>query len=77
MSEADKIFELFGFVKDDSEDKIVYSSTGRKYKKRIVFLKEYQLFYCSGSRDKFHYITTCELEAINAKVKELGWLDKE
>lgn len=67
MSEADKIFEELGYIKEtDDEDFIGYFYNGEKV---IGFIKETKEIIASRASMQ-------ELQAINAKCKELGWLDE-
>ena len=77
MSEADKMFDELGYKKDckvhnnDFVEEIIYKTNEFKIKFNTVYesveFEEVECFYNS--------ITMQELQAINEKVKELGWLD--
>lgn len=64
-----------GYIKTlDTEDEIIYTN---EYDIEIVFNLLGNSF-CKTSEDEFHYfaedIDMQELQAINTKVKELGWI---
>lgn len=73
-SEADKLFEKLGY-------KSSYTQLGdlKFYKDDdnvIYFTPKYKTFNKSGEYDGMcDYITMQELQAINLKCKELGWID--
>lgn len=68
MSKADEMFEKLGyeqyFYTNEKLDYIIYS---KKHRYSIEFHKNNKKLLIS------HLITTEELQAINEKVKELGW----
>ena len=69
MSKADKLFEKLGF-KLEFEDEISFTLANRSKARYITFLKETKtLMLCSNT-------TMQELQAINEKCKEMGWLDE-
>lgn len=70
MSEADKMFEELGYGKCEDLRKIHYIN---KENERIVFNKDTRKFY-KESYEYEDYITMQELQAINKKCKELGWI---
>ena len=67
MSKADKMFEDLGFYIDENEERIIYDNCDND----ILFELKYKTinFDCSIC------ISITLLQAINEKVKELGWLD--
>ena len=72
MSKADEMFEKLGYFQRKIKDEIRY--TRHENKAKIVFklnLNEVLSEYVDGSSSS---ITMRELQAINKKVKELGWL---
>lgn len=76
MTKADKMFEELGYEKDKN-----YSTDYKeKYKKDddnvFYFYLKYKGLIKSGEWDGMcDCITIDELQAINEKVKELGWLE--
>lgn len=75
MSKADEMFEKLGYEKDKSYNLISYEKDVGKHLYTIVFDITNKTFY-KGSTCQDEAITMLELQAINEKVKELGW-DKE
>ena len=75
MSEADKMFDELGYVKIiENNIKILYEKEGRFWDKEISFdLIDRQIRVEMGAGDS-EPITMQELQAINIKVKELGWI---
>lgn len=73
MSEADKMFDDLGYNKYEFDTYIDYLS--RESSKGITFRKDMQLIdsHCGIGSE---YITMQELQAINKKCQELGWLDE-
>lgn len=70
MSVADKMFEELGTIKTETESFITY--TGKINKSaRILFDKNDETIIF----ENFNSITTQELQAINKKVEELGWIE--
>ena len=78
MSKADEMFEELGYTKIEqlNEVRIVYKH--KKHKKNIVFFtlnnrigKENSNNFCVSGM--YEWFTMQELQAINEKVKELGW----
>lgn len=81
MSKADKMFEELGYIK------LTKKELKEKYKKEKEY---YELIECFYEGEMFKFIvfykdkelnsvsslTMQELQAINEKVKELGWLDE-
>lgn len=71
MSKADKMFEELGYKKEENDKGIRYIEKGRilgdNFNFEIFFAKISKLVGCTG------LITMQELQAINEKVKELGW----
>ena len=76
MSKADKMFEELGYeiIVNDNET-LNYEKTGLYVDKEIVFEKLDKEFSVGFSTGENCHITMQELQAINEKVKELGWLD--
>lgn len=84
MSKADKMFEELGYEKKHQLDiykriwgELFYNSENMM---NISFDYEGRLVcsYIKGEDEKEQcaYVTIQELQAINEKVKELGWLDE-
>ena len=79
MSKADKMFEKLGYVKfhepDDTAIEYTRYST-IEATRRICFWEDRKNFSCWSNLSISMPITMPELQAINEKVKELGWLDE-
>ena len=80
MSEADKMFKELGYDKQEhgNGDILYYQLNGLRGQNGISFWNSSKEIYpaCYGGKHKQPiYITMQELQAINQKVKELGWLD--
>jgi len=81
MSKADDMFEKLGYKIENMTDKdghiwgISYKNDGEYYD---IDFDLYDKTICVGSQGNFEavYFTMQDLEAINEKVKELGWLDR-
>ena len=73
MSEADEMFDNLGYNKYEFDAYIDYLS--RESSKGITFRKDMQVIdsHCGIGSE---YITMQELQAINKKCQELGWLDE-
>lgn len=73
MSEADEMFDNLGYNKYEFDTYIDYLS--RESSKGITFRKDMQVIdsHCGIGSE---YITMQELQAINKKCQELGWLDE-
>ncbi len=75
MSKADKMFEELGYKKtEDSVFAVIYEKDGYIIQFKFIFQTVEKYYfnvnlyaYCSKK------ITMQELQAINEKVKELGW----
>lgn len=73
MSKADEMFDGLGFNKYEIDTYIDYLN--RENSHEITFRKDMKVIdSCCGIGSE--YITVQELQAINEKVKELGWLDE-
>jgi len=66
MSKADEKFKKLGY-KIEIEDEISFTLGNRERADYITFMKETKTLMLSAN------ITIQELQAINEKVKELGW----
>ena len=69
MSEADKLFDELGY-KLEFEDKISFIFENREKGRYITFMKDNKTLMLPCE------LTMQELQAINKKCKELGWLDE-
>lgn len=72
MSKADEMFEELNFNKYEFDTHIDYLS--RERSQEITFRKDTKMI-CSSCGIGAEYITMQELQAINKKCEELGWLD--
>lgn len=69
---ADEMFEKLGYI-DYYETDIFFKYVGEN-KKEIIFNKIYKLI--EYKHYEFDFIDMQELQAINKKCKELGWIDE-
>lgn len=71
MTKADEMFDKLGFNKYELDTYIDYLS--RETSKGITFRKDMKVIdsHCGIGSE---YITMQELQAINEKCKELGWI---
>lgn len=79
MKTADELFEELGYMTDENEYFIEYRKQEENCCKFIKFDlidKSFTSFYYIIP-DEQSYLTMKELQAINKKVLELGWLKKE
>ena len=74
MSKADRLFDKAGFNKYEYNDKIEYLSRERSHE--ITFYLNTKLIE-SRCGIGSEYITMQELQAINLKCRELGWIGEE
>lgn len=68
MSKADRLFEELDFIKKENSRKIIYYVELPIWKPSITFNKKYKSVksdFCFGMQ---------ELQAINEKCQELGWI---
>lgn len=72
MSKANKMFRELGYIEDKSYNLISYEKDIGQYLYTIVFDTANKTFY-KGSTCQDDAISMQELQAINEKVKELGW----
>lgn len=70
MSKANEMFEKLGYTMDNIGNKIIY----KKNNHEICFYLSRKTFDCGCGIGR-EFITMQELQAINEKVKELGWYD--
>lgn len=79
---ADEMFEKLGYEKIEESSRYLRYSTDKRYGEHIDFelkLKQVRCtrVTCQGNTH-FRYFSMQELQAINAKCRELGWTsDKE
>lgn len=71
MSDADKMFEELGYVKDETDNEIIYQLNQHE----ICFYLNRKMFDCGCGIGR-EIITMPELQAINKKCQELRWLDE-
>ena len=71
MSEADKMFEELGYVKES--DFYYHSKEDAVKHKHIKFYKNQKEFIVESKLNFSYEITMQELKAINKKVEELKW----
>ena len=72
MSESDEMFEKLGYEKVEIGNGFEFYSND----KEIDFIENVDNKNKEIWIDDFHIITMEELQAINQKCKELGWLDE-
>ena len=68
---ADEMFEKLGYVKDETGDKIIYQKNNHE----ICFYLYRHNFDCGCGIGR-EFITMQELQAINKKCEELGWIER-
>lgn len=78
---ADEMLKKLGYEKIEESKRYLRYSTDKRYGEHIDFelkLKQVRCtrVTCQGNTH-FKYFSMQELQAINEKVKELGWLKKE
>lgn len=74
MSKADEMFKELGYVKIRDDERFI------KYKKKykndnIVMDKETKDFIKNFDSEYWKAVTMQELQAINEKCRELGWIE--
>ena len=67
---ADEMFERLGYVEKIEDDSVIKFI--RDDNRTIIFHLDYKIFYVEHK--DFEYFTIKELQAINKKCKELGWI---
>lgn len=73
MSKADEIFSKLGYqIKENQLNQIQYINENDTI---IAFDLDYKTIAVYNYYDGFEYIRMDELQAINLKCKELGWLE--
>ena len=70
MSKSDEMFEELGYEKDICKNATEYSLNNEK---EIDFVENVDTLEKEIWIDDFHVLSMQELQAINEKVKELGW----
>ena len=73
MSEADNMLKELGYEDLSDETGFGCIKLYGKYDKRIGFYND-KTFTVYGYLDGFEYLDMQELQAINMKCKELGWI---
>ena len=74
LSEADEMFDDLGlWLEKENEIEFEVKNDDDKV---IKINKERKEIACFNYYDGFEWLTLQELQAINEKVKELGWLDE-
>ena len=73
MSKADEMFEKLGYKKIENKIQITYVKTCENIE-FLLNVKKIEYHFLRGST--FLVQTMQELQAINQKCKELGWLDE-
>lgn len=73
MSKADEMFKKLGYEKDTCANATEYILNNDK---EIDFVENKDTNQNEIWIDSFHTLTMQELQAINEKIKELGWLDE-
>lgn len=77
MIKADEMFEKLGYEKNDREDCwLEYNREQFEIKKKIAFEKNVHVLFVENNFGESLPISVKELQAINEKVKELGWLNE-
>lgn len=70
MSKADEMFEKLGYEIDKNKNEITYINLTSD---EFIELTDYPNYGKMIKYSKYEGITMQELQAINEKVKELGW----
>lgn len=74
MSKADEMFEKLGYEKvEDNSVNALYKSGGTILRQTITFLSDDFKTITKRAGLENGFINMQELQAINEKVKELGW----
>ena len=71
---ADEMFEELAYKKEIKSKELVYENENED--KIITFNSDKKNITCNNFYDGYETINMQELQAINKKVKELGWLDE-
>jgi predicted lactoylglutathione lyase len=74
MSEADKMFKKLGYYKQNKpsdDDVLLFYVKDGEY---IIFYKDKEISTMCNDRNYIISINMQELQAINKKAEELGWL---
>lgn len=76
MNKADKMFEELGYKKESDYYYRIADDTNNSIKhKHIRFYKNTREVICESVLNFSYEINMQELQAINEKAKELGWLE--
>ena len=70
MSKADEMFEKLGYKKQEGLREINYGCGNNV----IIFYKNFKWIGCS-KMEEIDFINMQELQVINEKCKELGWIE--
>lgn len=74
MSKADEMFELLSYRKDEKSKIInIIKYINDRENIEITFDTSEKLIAVSDKGDNYSWLKIDELQAINEKVKELGW----
>ena len=71
MSKADEMFEKLGYEKDDNY--LAHLDYRKSTIEKVISFRNDNTIGVFNYYDNFEPITMQELQAINEKVKELGW----
>lgn len=74
MSKADEMFKKLGYEDSTHENGLACIVIYGKDSKRIGFYTD-KTVDCYNYFDGYEYISMQELQAINLKCKELGWIE--
>ena len=78
MSKADEMFEELGYKKDEKRKIInIIKYINDRENIEITFDTLEKLIAVSDKGDSYNWFNVDELQAINEKVKELGWIGGE
>ena len=81
MSKVDEMLKSLGYEKIEESKRYLRYSTDKRYGEHIDFELKLKQVRCTRvsyqGNTHFRYFTMQELQAINKKVLELGWLKKE
>ena len=79
MKTADEMFEKLGYEKTKNDEYNVIYEKGASFRNRIIFSKITKTVCCILVNEDYEWndgidIDMQELQAINKKVEELGWI---
>ena len=76
MSKADEMFEELGYKIEEKDNFKTYIKYHKYVTYRIVFcIEQKEIYFCNDTNIYFTRFNLKELQAINEKVKELGWIN--